>query len=296
MRATALFFLYLLACLLLAAALTPPLLQTGWLEFEPHRVLSRLAQLFMLLGIWPFLRLLRLDDRNALGYGRPRPELLRGLASGWLAGVAILAVLALGEVALGLRVPDPRTAGRFGELAAKAAQYLVAGLLIGVLEETFFRGALFAAIRRRRPAASAIVWSALLYAAVHFLKPGALDPGQPADWTATGRMVLDAFADAAAWKNLDSFVALLLVGVFLGLVRERTGHIGWCIGLHAGWVLVIQLTRHLTNGNAGSPYAFLTGDYDGVIGWLAAGWLAVLSVGYWGSARRTGSRAAVREI
>jgi hypothetical protein len=292
MRATLLFFLYLLACLLLAAALTPPLLGTGWIDVEPHRVMSRLAQALMLLGIWPFLRLLGLDHRAALGYGRPRAELLRGLFLGWLTGVAILLALVLALLALEVRVPDPLATARHADLARKAAQALAAGLLIGVLEETFFRGALFAAIRRRGTAASAVAWSALLYAAVHFLKPVAIAKGAALDWTAAGRMVLEGFTRALDWTNLDSFVALVMVGALLGIVRERTGHIGWCIGLHAGWVLVIQVARHLTDGQAGSPYAFLVGDYDGVIGWLAAGWLAALTTGYQRLARRSGRRTA----
>ncbi|MBS1173862.1 MAG: Abortive infection protein, partial [Proteobacteria bacterium] len=185
MRSTALFFLFLLACMLLAAALTPPLLQTGWLAFEPHRVMSRLAQLLMMLGVWPFLRLLGLDGREALGYGRPRPEILRALVRGWLAGVAILVVLVIALLALEIRVPDLRAAARHAELARKAAQALAAGLLIGVIEETFFRGALFTAIRRRGAAAGAILWPAVLYAAVHFLKPGALADGQTLDWPGT---------------------------------------------------------------------------------------------------------------
>ena len=285
MRSTALFFLFLLGCLLLAAGLTPPLLQTGWLDFEPHRVTSRLAQLLMILGVWPFLRLLGLDGREALGYGRPRPDILRALVRGWLAGVAILLVLVIALLALEIRLPDLRAAARHAELARKAAQALAAGLLIGVIEETFFRGALFTAIRQRGSAAGAILLSALLYAAVHFLKPGALPNGQTMDWAAAGRMVVEVFTDAADWRNFDSFVALLFVGIFLGLVRERTGHIGWCIGLHAGWVFVIQVARHLTDANPGSGYAFLAGKYDGVIGWLAVGWMAVLSAGYWRLAR-----------
>ena len=280
MRSTALFFLYLLGSLLLAAALTPPLLHTGWLDFEPHRVMSRLAQIVMILGAWPFLRLLGLDRREALGYGVPRPVFLRALLRGWLTGIAILAVLVIALLALEIRAPDPRTLVRHTELAQKAVQALVAGLLVGVIEETFFRGALFTAIRQKGPAAAAILWSAFLYAAVHFLKPGALPGGQPLDWPTAARTVLEVFTDAADWRNLDSFVALLFVGVFLGLVRERTGHIGWCIGLHAGWVLVIQVARHLTNASPDSAYAVLTGKYDGVIGWLAALWLAVLSAGY----------------
>jgi membrane protease YdiL (CAAX protease family) len=292
MRATALFFLYLLACLLLAATLAPPLVQTGWVDFEPHRVLSRLAQLFMILGIWPFLRLLGLAHREALGYGIPRPELARALVRGWLAGIAILVVPVVALLALEIRLPDPGAAARHADLARKTAQALAAGLLVGVIEETFFRGALFTAIRRRGTAAAAITWSAVLYAAVHFLKPGALGSGQVLDWVTSGRVVVEAFTGAADWRNLDSFFALVLVGVFLGLVRERTRHIGWCIGLHAGWVFVIQVARYLTDGNDASPYAFLAGSYDGVIGWLAAGWLAVLSAGYAGFVLRPGARCS----
>ncbi|MBS1173861.1 MAG: hypothetical protein H6R12_2691 [Proteobacteria bacterium] len=48
---------------------------------------------------------------------------------------------------------------------------------------------------------------------------------------------------------------------------------------------MIQVARYLTDANPGSGYAFLTGTYDGVIGWLAAGWLALLSAGYRGLAR-----------
>jgi len=290
MRETAIFFLYLLGCLLLGAALTYPLLQTGWVDHEPHRVMSRLAQLCILLGLWPFLRALGLADRRSLGYGPPRAAVLGGVAAGWLAGIGILLALALAELLLAIRVLDPRDATLDAELGQRAVQALIGGLLIGVLEETFFRGALFAAIRRRGSAAAAIVWSALLYAAVHFLKPGAVGPREAFDWTAVAQTVAGVFTDAFAPANLDSFVALVLVGVFLGLVRERTGHIGWCIGLHAGWVFVIQVMRHLTDGNAASPYAYLTGSYDGVIGWLAAGWLAVQSAGYWAAARRTAPR------
>ena len=88
-------------------------------------------------------------------------------------------------------------------------------------------------------------------------------------------------------------VALFLVGVLLGLVRERSGHIGWCIGLHAGWVFVIQVTRQLTDGNEASPYAYLVGDYDGIIGWAAAGWIGLLALGlrFLPQARATAGRS-----
>jgi membrane protease YdiL (CAAX protease family) len=280
MRPTAAFFLYLCACLALAALLTYPVMATGWLHQPPHRVMGRLAQIFILLGLWPFLKSLGLNRWAALGYGVPRPRFLRSLWRGWLVGLAILAVLAAAELVLSIRIPASLGAGDIPRLFAKVLQALVAGLLIGLLEETFFRGALFTAIRRGGGAVSAVLWTSLLYALLHFMKPGALPDQAPFDWAAAWHMFAGVYTDAFQWKNLDSMAALFLVGVFLALVRERAGHIGWCVGLHAGWVFVIQVTRHLTDGDPASPYAFLAGSYDGMIGWLAAGWIGLLALGF----------------
>jgi len=279
MRETALFFLFLFACLVIAAAASVPLVQTGWLDYPPHRIMGRLAQAFILLGLWPFLRWRGLATRAALGYGPSSRQWLRDLAGGWFLGLAILLVLVFALLGLEIRQPDRPIATAW--LLGKAVQALIAGLLIGVLEETFFRGALYTGIRRHHSLAAAAGWSALLYAIVHVMKPSALPAEGTFDAAAATQMFLAVFAGVLDWSHLDSLVALFMVGVFLALVRERTGHIGWCVGLHAGWVLVIQVTRRLTDGNPAAEWHFLVGDYDGVIGWLAAAWIALLALAYW---------------
>jgi membrane protease YdiL (CAAX protease family) len=281
MRRTGIFFLYLLGCLVLGALLTYPVYQTGWIEAHPHKVMTRLAQLFILLGIWPLLRAMHLNHARALGYGLPWPGLRRALVLGWLAGVALLSVPALTVIALGIRVPAPVPPDFWGVLVEEAVLALFSGLLIAVVEETFFRGALFSAVRRGGTLSSALFWSALLYAVIHFLKPHVLAPGQTFDAAASWQMFLGVFTSFFQWRHIDSLFALFVAGLLLGLVRERTGHIGWCIGLHAGWVFVIKLTRHLTDGNPDSAYAFLVGSYDGTIGWLAAAWMAAMLLLLW---------------
>jgi len=280
MRATALFFGYLFVCLVLAALLTYPLMQTGWLDYPPERVMGRLAQVFILAGLWPLLKVLGLADPESLGFGVPRTCFLRSLALGWVMGVLILLALVVALLALEVRVDD-QDLDTWSFIAKTAVQALVAGLLIGLLEETFFRGALFAAIRRREGVAAAVVWSAGLYAVLHVMKPGALPPGVPFDGSGAWAMFGGIFLDLLQWRHLDTVLALFMVGVFLALVRERTGHIGWCIGLHAGWVFVIQVSRRLTDGNPSSPLGFLAGDYDGTIGWLAMVWIGLLAAVYW---------------
>ena len=291
MRITAVFFSYLLICLVLAALLTYPVMATGYLDEDPQRVMGRLAQVFILLGLWPFLKRLQLADRRSLGYGIQGRAFRRAVALGWIEGVAILLVLALALVALEIRLPDADLE-LWPYLAKKALQALIGGLLIGVLEETFFRGALYTAIRRCDGVASAVVWTALLYMLVHFMKPSGLPEGVPFDWAGTWQMFGSVFIDVFQWKHLSSMAALFMVGVFLALVRERTGHIAWGIGLHAGWVFVIQVTRRMTDGNPEAPTAFLVGSYDGIIGWLAAVWIGLLALVFWGWTRRERSEEA----
>ena len=280
LRVTVGFFCFLFVALVLAATCAHPLMQTGWIDYEPQRVMGRLAQLFIVVGLWPFLLWMRLANRKALGLAPTRSTLMRAIRVGWLLGVVILGVLVLAELYLGVRIPDPDGLQPVS-LLERAAAALIGGLLIGLLEELFFRGALYSAIRRRATISAAAAGSAALYALVHFLKPHALPPGVVFDWAGTWSMFLHVFVSLFQWQHLDSLVALFSAGIFLALVRERTGHIGWCIGLHAGWVFVIQLTRRVTDGDEAAPLAFLAGQYDGVIGYLAACWIALLAWTYW---------------
>ncbi|WP_246172811.1 CPBP family intramembrane glutamic endopeptidase [Thermochromatium tepidum] len=289
------FFLYLLVCLMLAALLTPALMATGWMTIEPHRVMGRLAQSLILLGFWPFLRWQGLTRRSALGYGASWPVLRRAILGGWVLGVLILVALVMALLELEIRLPDSSPAP-WSQTALRIVQALIGGVLIGVLEETFFRGALYAALREHGGARAAMIWSAALYAVLHFMKPGALPDSAALDALGALRMFVHVFIDLFQWQHLDSLVALFMAGLLLALVRERAGHIGWCIGLHAGWVLVIQASRRLTDVNDDSPLSFLVGDYDGIIGWLAALWIGLLMALYWPGLAlwRSQSRTALR--
>lgn len=289
MRLTLVFFLYLLLCLLGGAALALVLVSGGWIAEEPARVMGRAAQLCILLGFWPLLWLLGLDNRAALGFGQARAHWLRALAAGWVLGLLMLLALVGALLALEVRLPDSSPPSTLS-LLGRVLQGLMGGLLIGLLEETFFRGALFAGIRRREGLRAAVIGSAFLYALVHFLKPGALPEGMAFDVAGAMYMVEHALLDAAPWRNLDALLALFAAGVLLALVRERSGHIGWCVGLHAGWVLVIQVTRVLTDGNPDAALGWLASDYDGVIGWLGALWMGLLGALYW-RLSRPGSQA-----
>ena len=78
---------------------------------------------------------------------------------------------------------------------------------------------------------------------------------------------------------VDSFLALVALGILLALVRLRTGAIAACVGLHAAGVCTIFILRDTTAVNSHAKLASIVGTYDGVIGWAALVWFAAIVVG-----------------
>lgn len=291
MRPTALFFAYLGAALVLGAVIAYPAYAAfGVAIDEPmYRFVTRAGMLVALLGAVSFLRCLGLNNTVALGYGTPRREFISDIFKGLAVGVTIMLPLVLTLFALDVRTIDPQWVFSWPDLLLAALQALITGLIVAVVEETFFRGAMFTAVNRTSGLWPAATSTSLLYAAVHFITTEYDVPVNQVQWY-DGFIVLvhcfEQFAEPAA--ILDSFLALFVVGLFLALVRARHGHIAHCIGLHAGWVLIIQLTKDITVDDPNARFSYLTGDYDNVIGLLALGLLTALTVVYYVAAMRGG--------
>ena len=68
------------------------------------------------------------------------------------------------------------------------------------------------------------------------------------------------------------------------LMGEDVGRYGGCfavsMGLHAAGVAAIAVLRQLTFLDPSSPFAYVVGTYDGVIGWAALVWFSVITAGY----------------
>jgi len=280
MRAFAIFTGFLASCLLISALLHYPLylLLDGLLEVPAHKQVPRAAKLIALPGFFLLITWLGLYNRKALGFGLPRATYLHQVFIGWLYGALILIILSTALIGFEIRTLDPIDDDFLFDFTKTLTSGLIGGLLIGLIEEIFFRGAMHQAIRRYSSASTAIIFTSLLYAAVHFIDPVRFT--EPIDWFSGIQILSGAFWQLGDWATFDSFIALLAVGAFLGLVRERTGNIAYCIGLHAGWVLVIKCTKQFTSNNHDSEWAFLTGTYDGITGYLAALWLLLLMMLY----------------
>jgi hypothetical protein len=292
MRAFA-WFLGLMGVALAAVAL---LAYPAWMLLHPrfdfpfHRIGERVGMLALLLGFLLVARRLGLADRGSLGYGLARRAFLREMLLALALGAAsMLAVVAL-MAALGLLEWRPGADGGGAALAKLILARALSGFAVAFIEETFLRGAMHTAIEREAGVTAAVLLTALLYAATHFFASYHIAPEHVTAHSGLELLAgtLREFAHPAGIA--DAFLALLAVGVVLGLVRAASGNIAACIGLHAGWVWVMLVTHELARPRSAAPLGFLLSRFDGFVGWLVLAWTLVLAVPLW---RFYGARRAL---
>jgi membrane protease YdiL (CAAX protease family) len=282
MPVIAAFFFYLLGCMALSAVLLPwihPLLD-AWFGASADRVLYRFAMLLALIGMPFFLRAMRLRGREAAGFqalsGGWRPALGKGL----IYGVLILAGLLLILLASGARVVSPHEEITVFLLLKYVLAGLASGLAVGLIEEFFFRGPMQTGARRTLGFWPTAILIGAFYSMVHFMRP--MPPSSEEVTIAEAfAMMWGGFAQLGNVAEIaDRFVALLVAGVFLSMVRERTGSILWAIGIHAGWVTTIKVGKKFTDTNPDAAAYFLLSN-DGITGWGSAAWMAAIALAYW---------------
>jgi membrane protease YdiL (CAAX protease family) len=293
-RAFAWFFGLILLGLAGIAAFAWPLYQlvTPAIDAPFHRVASRTGMLILLIGFIVVARRLALSDRASLGYGLPRRRFFAEAGVGLAVGVATMLPIVLVMIALDLRVLRDGVTLDVATFASLTVKGLTSGIAVALIEETFLRGAMHSGIQRESGARLAVLLTALVYSATHFLAKYRI----PADQLGPGSGLelvggsLAAFGDPL--RIADAFLCLFAVGVLLGMVRSLTGNIAACIGLHAGWVWVITFVRETSRRDESSPLSFLLSTFDGMVGWLVLGWTLVIGGALWSFYRRRGALAA----
>jgi membrane protease YdiL (CAAX protease family) len=283
-RSFAVFLALIIAAMAAIAALAYPawmFTQSLGLDFKFPRVAARVAMLVLIVGFVLIARRLRVADRASLGWNLPARQFLVEMTRAWLFGVMLMAPVLATMFTLDMRVMKPEYLLHANLWAPEILTGVLAGLLVGVTEETFMRGAMQTAITRESGTAVAIALTAPLYAATHFfakfrIAAADVNPGSGLDMLTT---TLASFVHPLG--ILDAFVCLTLVGVLLGMVRALTGNIAACVGLHAAWVAVIFVVREVSSRNRASPAAWLMGDYDGFVGWMVLAWMLVIGWVIW---------------
>lgn len=244
-----------------------------------RKLMIRLSQAMLLLSIFPISKWLQLN-KESLGFTSFKnmfAQFWRGFGLSLL--VLLPAFFALN--ALGVHSIDYSKAWTFLWVSKKIGVAFGLALLIGLLEESIFRGLLMSSLRKYLSAFSAIWLSSIYYAALHFLDYKSPVLQNSPTLKGSFELLGAAYQNMFAMQDPTAFLALCAVGLFLGVLRWRGEiNLAVCIGCHTGWVTIIRMIKSTSQVNLDSPYAFLVSHYDGIIGLLVAGWLVLILLIY----------------
>lgn len=286
--------LYVGAVFFLGAVLAYPLFvilqAVGITDIPVQKVTSRMCKLSAVLGLWPLLKIYGINTRASWGYACTARQGARQFVRGFGLGVLIMLGLAVLLFALGLRIPSSPTPG-WSDIIELLVSAALSGLFVALVEETWFRGALYSLLAHRGGVSLGIVLTSLLYGLTHFVRPDLSVPDDQASWVSGFHVLANFFNQFGTSRIIGPLFALTAAGVLLAMVRHRTGSIAACIGLHAGWVVVIKSVSKTSYLNVESPWSVLASGYDGVTSYLAFVFLSALCIAYYfmgvAKARRT---------
>ena len=218
---------------------------------------------------------------EVLGFTLKKQQRQQNLIKGFIFGAALLLIVESCLYLMDMRQQDPDLSDGALAFMITLIKAVISGLLVGIIEEITYRGAIFSGLKRFSNVGIAIVASSLLYAAVHFIKFSEV-PAESDIGLFSGISILaDGFFLFTDPTIIDSFITLFFLGCLLSLVRLYTGNIVQCIGLHAGIVTMDKIMSYSTDYKSDSSFEFLVNRQDGLNGWLASSWLVIAIVIYW---------------
>lgn len=249
---------YLIAIVLMGTLLAPPLYWGGqflahhgilpWLaQVDFRRYFHRGVLISALVLLWPVTRWLGISKVRALGLepnSCRKPDVVAGFACSFLT-VALLGVILLGAGMLGWNAQTPWHA--LGKIAVSA-------VVVSILEEWLFRGAILGLLARTLPESVALAATSALFSIVHFLKPLGPPPVTGnIHWLSGFALLPDAlsrFKDPSLVAG--GFVTLFCIGWILGWARLRTRSLAMPMGLHTGWILGVMGLEKITRRTVAS--------------------------------------------
>jgi membrane protease YdiL (CAAX protease family) len=272
--------IYLLAVFLGAALVAPwfylfahwlgdALHATGIARHPFHRYVSRALMAFAIIGLIPFLKALQLRSWKAVGiHGTSRAT--TDLAFGALLGFGLLGTVALIACVSGMRTFDYHQPA--GQILKHLMNASLAAIFASILEELLFRGVLFGGLRKHLHFWPAALWSAGVYALVHFFER----PADPVaiDWS-SGFVVLGRMFEGFTHfeKLVPGFVNLALLGCILALAYERSKTLYLSIGLHAALIFWVKSYGFFTSSALNTTNPFWGGNK------LIDGWVSTIALG-----------------
>lgn len=283
MRTVVSFFVLVSLVITLSPLLAYPvhLILENFVDYPFHKLVRHVTLICGLIFSGFYLKYHQMYSRQSFGFSSSKKIFLGNLLQGILAGILVLALLNLFLLLFGVHQIKPNLDYFWSNLFLIIIKAILAGLVVGLIEESIFRGALFSSLYKKTGAVVTVTLTSLVYAAVHFLKYRALPEGAEITWVTGIEMLPEAFFRISDPNIIDHFLTLLVLGVLLSMVRIRNGNIAMCIGIHAGIVMTMKVTGRFSDYMPGSQFDFLVSRYDHMLGYLSLVWLLVLAIVYW---------------
>lgn len=269
--------LALFACIVIAAVLGYYVFLAIGGKIDLDKIISKGALIFLILCTFPARRWLGLSWTE-IGFAE-KAVFLRQMGQGLIIGLLTLLPVLITLYGLKINVLDTGKDWSVFYLSKSLLVALFTALLVSFAEEPLFRGVLLTGYSRKLGLIAGILVSSFYYAMLHFMKTSNEIPLEEATLIGAFGLVADALQNTVNPVNLPAFLALLTVGSFLGVIREKLQlGMGVCIGCHTGWVMLIKMNKKFLNTDTGSELAWMTSSYDGVIGPLVTVWLMLAIV------------------
>lgn len=268
-------FIYLLVVFIGGAILAPLIynlvqIAANHIEFlsplagkEFRRYLTRCMMVIAIIGLFPLFKSFGMKNLKELGLPsikENRHRFIYGFLFGFIT-LLIPVILAYGFGAIKIN-----TAKGSSEIVKHFFNAIISAIVVGILEETLFRGGILGAIKKVYGWIPAILISSAIYSIVHFFSR--VESPSSVQWYSgfvTLVMMLRGFIEFNTL--VPGFFNLFMVGTILGLFYKLTGNIYFSIGTHAGWVFWLKTYKFFAVFNPDANQWFF-GSSKLIDGWI----------------------------
>lgn len=247
MRSYKRILLFILALFLLSIAISYCL--KPFLPFGMRKITHRVAAIVMLTGSYLYLRRVQKRTLRSLGL-KFTPASIGNALHGFAISAVVVGLLGLFANTVGAHRLN--TSVEVMRLIKVVSLHIFIAMLIGFIEEAFFRGFLLQGFMQDMPKYAAVGITTFLYTMAHFFKP-----------------IEDPLG------TLPKVLGFALVGVILAYAYLRSGSLYLPIGIHAGWYYFSKIYKCLFSHTGKYPY-LLFGEGNFTHG--GAGWLILFGI------------------
>lgn len=263
-------WLFLMAGVLALSVVLAPIL-FEFLPFKFERIFNRLIMIFTItLAVWAvWTRQLSFPVESLRWKGFGWPAFVSAFAAGFITLLSVSFLkMGLGIVSFDFSLDSPAA------WIQRISMSLLSALVIGIIEELFFRGFVFSTFQKKLawPLLPCILATNVFYALIHFTGGKKMFIGPDPDFRDSLKLLAAPFQNLMEWHSvLPGAIGLFIFGVVLTLLFMRTGSLYPCIGLHAGCVFFLKMDGVFIRHEDRAPLWLFGGgqNYDGLLGWAA---------------------------